>query len=384
MLGNFFKKAKEAVSNVTDAVRGVERVDWIHHAFPYSLEMMLDYDDARDLSRPLPPPGLEPAAAQYAETWYTTWATVRDGHIAPVSTLEQGDVAGAQQALAQWEAAIREAEVAQARLGDFRGSRHLVLANTNVHEALDSMVEHVRDYIGVRISGQDASEQAGEAIGQVVFIHTTMNNALLGFYADPSGAAAKAAEDAAFAPIEAMRNFGQDGPEMQPIQGVSLHDYVAGSAKLHAGMSADELAARLGVERPQWDQAAAEWLTRIQNYPMSVGQQYGALMSQPHPKLDAAPGGGASNAARLSSDRDFYIECAAAMAAAAEAGIDAGGYLETNYQVTTQQVAGAGVTWMSDLRNVDSLITLQQAKQREIAAKIAAQSGPGIADDIQF
>ncbi len=387
MLGKFFKKAKEAVSNVSDAVRGVQQVDWIHHAFPYSLELMLDHDDARDLSRPLPPANLEPAAVQYADTWYNTWASVRDGHIAPVSLLEQGNLPQAQQALSQWEAAIRDADVAQARLGDFRGGRHLVLANADIFQALEAMAEDVRSYFGVRIAGQDATNEATNAIGQVVQIHTLMNNALLGFYVDPAGTAAKMAEDAAFAPIEAMRAnlSNQDGPELQPILGVSLHDWVAASAKIHQGMSADTVAQILGVERPQWDQASAQWTQRVQDYPMSVGMKYGTLMSQPHPKFDAPQAGGASsNASRLASDREFYIECAAAMAAATEAGLDAGGYLETNYGVTVAQVASAGVTWGMDLRNVSTLLTLQEAKKQEIAAKIKASSGPGIADDIQF
>ena len=155
---------------------------------------------------------------------------------------------------------------------------------------------------------------------------------------------------------------------------------------MHAGVPGDEIARILGVERPQWDQASAEWTQRVQMFPMTVGMEYANLMSRPHPKLDAAgsAGGAPSNAARLSTDRDFYIECAAAAAAATEAGLDAGGYLESNYGVTVAQVGSAGVNWMMDLRNADSLITLQQAKQREIAARIASQTGPGIADDIQF
>ena len=64
MLGKFFKKAKEAVSGISDAVRGVEHVDWITHVFPYSLEMLMGPDEARHLSRPLPPPGLDPRSEE--------------------------------------------------------------------------------------------------------------------------------------------------------------------------------------------------------------------------------------------------------------------------------------------------------------------------------
>ena len=190
MLGKFFKKARETVSGISDAVRGVEHVDWITHAFPYSLEMLMDVDEARDLSRPRPPAGLDPAAVQYADAWYGIWARVRDGHVAPVQAVEAGDVAGSQQALAQWEAQLAQADVEQARLGEFRGNRHLVLANSDIRTTLGAMVEEVREYIGLRISGRDAMEHATGAITRVVSIHTSMNNALLGFYQDPSGAAA--------------------------------------------------------------------------------------------------------------------------------------------------------------------------------------------------
>ena len=108
----------------------------------------------------------------------------------------------------------------QARLGEFRGNRHLLLANSDIHTTLGAMVEEVREYIGLRISGQDAMEHATGAITRVVSIHTSMNNALLGFYHDPSGAAARAAENAAFAPIEAMRQVNPAAPELQLVLGV--------------------------------------------------------------------------------------------------------------------------------------------------------------------
>ena len=144
MLGKFFKKARETVSGISDAVRGVEHVDWITHAFPYSLEMLMDVDEARDLSRPRPPAGLDPAAVQYADAWYGIWARARDGHVVPVQAVEAGDVAGAQQALAQWEAQLEQADVEQARLGEFRGNRHLVLANSDIRTTLWAVVEEVR------------------------------------------------------------------------------------------------------------------------------------------------------------------------------------------------------------------------------------------------
>ena len=72
------------------------------------------------------------------------------------------------------------------------------------------------------------------------------------------------------------------------------------------------------------------------------------------------------------------------MAAVTEAGQSAETYLERNYRVTVAEVASAGTAWMSDMRNVGTLMTLQQEKQKEIAAKLQAEIGPGLADDIQF
>ncbi|VEG28433.1 DUF6620 family protein [Actinomyces howellii] len=381
-----------AARRMSNAVRGVEEVDWIHHAFPYSYELELFDEDARDIRRPQPPAGLDPAAFQYADTWYNIWAPVRDGHITPVSAVEAGDVAGANAAVVQWQQDIEAANTAQAQLGDFRGARTLVLANSDVYETLGAMVSLVREYIGARLQGGPSEDLAFEAIERVLSIHMTMNESLASFYADPTGAAAQAAEDAAFAPIEAMRQSmmgDPSAPELQPINGVSLHDYVAGSAKINEGWSNEQVAAVLGVERPQWEQANAGWVERMQTHMMTVGMQYSSLMSTPHPLFEAAAAAGAgpgagSQASRLKTDRDFYIECAAVMAAAQEAGVDPSGYLEANYQVTTTQVAGAGVQWMQDLRNADQLITLQQAKQREFASVFAQQMGPGIADDIVF
>ncbi|MDO4242872.1 MAG: hypothetical protein Q4C85_03805 [Actinomyces sp.] len=279
-----------AARRMSNAVRGVEEVDWIHHAFPYSYELELFDEDARDIRRPQPPAGLDPAAFQYADTWYNIWAPVRDGHIAPVSAVDAGDVAGANAAVTQWKQNIEAANTAQAQLGDFRGARTLVMANSDVYSTLEAMVSLVQEYIGARLQAGPSEDLAFEAIERVLSIHMTMNESLATFYADPTGAAAAAGGDPA------------------------------------AG----------------------------------------------------------SQASRLKTDRDFYVECAAVMAAAQEAGVDPSGYLESNYQVTSTQVAGAGVQWMQDLRNASQLITLQQAKQKEFAAVFAQQMGPGIADDIVF
>ena len=57
----------------------------------------------------------------------------------------------------------------------------------------------------------------------------------------------------------------RDSPKLQPINGVSLETYVQVSATPRAGRSnvAAEDAARAGVSRQDWIEAAASWQLRI-------------------------------------------------------------------------------------------------------------------------
>ena len=253
-------------------------------------------DDSTNLKRPEPPVGTDPAAVQYANQWYAIWESVRDGHMAPVSAIENGDVPGASSALAQWRQQIEAAATETARLGDFNGNRILVASDDEVHQALEGLVSLVEEYVGQRLNGEVTEDTATDAIGYVIGVHTTMNDAMQAFYNDPTGAGYRAVEDAAFAPLEAMRQqVNPNAPELAPIEGISLHDYVAGAAKMHTGMNADQICQVLGVERPQWERACKGWMERVQQHPMSVGMQYSTLMSQPHPLLavdlsEVAPG----------------------------------------------------------------------------------------------
>jgi len=303
VLGNLFNKAKDAASqaayaatSVANAARGVEEVDWIRHAFPYRYSVSMFADDSPNLKRPEPPVGTDPAAVQYANQWYAIWESVRDGHMAPVSAIENGDVPGASSALAQWRQQIEAAATETARLGDFNGNRILVASDDEVHQALEGLVSLVEEYVGQRLNGEVTEDTATDAIGYVIGVHTTMNDAMQAFYNDPTGAGYRAVEDAAFAPLEAMRQqVNPNAPELAPIEGISLHDYVAGAAKMHTGMNADQICQVLGVERPQWERACKGWMERVQQHPMSVGMQYSTLMSQPHPLLavdlsEVAPG----------------------------------------------------------------------------------------------
>lgn len=397
------------------------RVD-VAHGFSRPMDHGLPGDEIAFLQYPQAPATLPPGAADYARAWWQPWGGLLEGHIDIARALEAGDAAGAQQLLYRWEQGISQARTAAHQLGDFNGARTLSVAVDDVNEHFENVADALREYMNCRSLGQDPSGAVESAQACIVNMHVALNRPVAAFFADPSGAATAQAEAEAYAGMPGMGGMagmpgmpgmmpgaGADtsGPEFAPVQGVSFHDYVAGSQRIQEGVSADVVAKVLGVERPMWDAAANEWLTRMtQTHPMSVGMQYTPLSQTPHPRLTpeacAAAGGGPSalpggvdNSGRLRTDMDFYIEAAAAGQAAAEAGIDAGGYLESNYGVTVMQVSNAGVAWMSNPANISRITTLQQAKAKEIFTSITGYSNdvaPGalpdgvedIAADIEF
>jgi len=349
------------------------------------------------LPKPQPPAGFPADAYEYADKWLDLWERALEPQFEFYEQIDTNkSVPGAQDALERWEGVLRAIDTEATQLGDFKGARNLVLGNSDMHESVDTYIEVSRDYLAKRIDWdsldqEDKQEIIYDCIGTLFGFYTRRNEILAGFYQDPSGQAARQAEEEAFAPLMAMRNVDTSAPELQPIAGVSLHDFVAGSQRLHANAPIEEITTILGIERPQWDQAAAEWQHRIGTHPMTVGVEYSNLMSQPHPLFSGAAGAGSSqtgqagnNSARLSTDRNFYVEVAAAMGAAGEAGIDTDGYLHEHYGVSIAEAGAAGVTWMSDITQAGDLTTLIRSRQAEIAKEIAQLAGPGAADDIEF
>lgn len=385
------------------------RVD-VAHGFSRPMDHGLPGDELALLQYPQAPAALPPGAADYARAWWQPWGGLLDGHVEIARAIEAGDAAGAQQLLYRWEQGIKHATTSCHQLGDFNGARTLSAAIDEVSSAFEQVCDGLREFMSARSMGRGTEDIVESAQASIVNMHVALNRPVAAFLADPSGSATAQAEAAAYGELAAMmQGAGVDtsGPEFAPVQGVTFHDYVAGSQRIQEGVSADVVASLLGVERPMWDAAASEWLDRMtRTHPMSVGMQYTSLSQTPHPRLSAeacaAAGGGASGlpagvdgSGRLRSDMDFYIEAAAAGQAAAQAGIDAGGYLESNYGVTIMQVSNAGIAWMSDPANISRITTLQEARAKEIYTSITGYStdaAPGrmpdgvedIAADIEF
>ena len=385
------------------------RVD-VAHGFSRPMDHGLPGDKMAFLHYPQAPAALPPGAADYARAWWQPWGALLEGHVEIARAIEAGDTAGAQQLLYRWEQGIKHAATSGHQLGDFNGARTLVMAIDEVSPAFERVADELREFMSARSMGRGTEDIVESAQASIVNMHVALNEPVAAFFADPSGAATAQAEAEAYGDLSAMMSgmsVDASGPEFAPVQGVTFHDYVAGSQRIQEGTSPDVVATILGVERPMWDAAANEWLTRMtQTHPMTVGMQYTSLSQTPHPRLTAeacAAAGGASsslpggvdNSGRLRTDMDFYIEAAAAGQAAAQAGIDAGGYLESNYGVTVMQVSNAGIAWMSNPASISRITTLQEAKSKEIYTAITGYStdlAPGevpqgvedIAADIEF
>ncbi|MBN8584103.1 MAG: hypothetical protein J0M37_03345 [Ignavibacteria bacterium] len=58
-------------------------------------------------------------------------------------------------------------------------------------------------------------------------------------------------------------NGGKD--VLAPVEGISFEDWAKANAGIASGKSVDETAKLLGVDRPRWDRANEEWLSRMKN-----------------------------------------------------------------------------------------------------------------------
>lgn len=183
-------------------------------------------------------------------------------------------------------------------------------------------------------------------------------------------------------------------PLLQPIHGVSLFDYAAGTVKIGAGTPESEVLSILGFDKPQWDEAGFTWQQRMEEDPeMAVMTLYSKYFGEldKHPKLGNSDGTNTSqtqvsenlNFERIKNDEKFYYELAAEREAAAEVGKDGGQYILDKYGINLIDFQAQAMVWMRS-GNVQSMITYQYEKKEEYLAKFQKEMGGTIADDIDF
>lgn len=191
----------------------------------------------------------------------------------------------------------------------------------------------------------------------------------------------------------------QDNPLLQPIHGLTLNDYAAITVKISQGADIEAICKAMGIEPAIWEEINVLWGKRMQeDSSFTVQTLFGQYFAEgaSHPKLANLTAGvpvsaeGAANLERLRSDRYFYEELCGARIAAYEYGLDGAQWVLDNFGITLgdfQAVASEyGIqqnrNWTSE--EVMHFANYQQEKQKEYAAKFAAEQGGNIADDVNF
>ncbi|MFZ2266892.1 MAG: DUF6620 family protein [Azonexus sp.] len=188
-----------------------------------------------------------------------------------------------------------------------------------------------------------------------------------------------------------------DNPLLQPIHGLSLKDYAAITLKISQGVDVGAICTAMGIEPAIWEEVNVLWCKRMQeDDSFTVQTLFGQYFSEgaSHPKLAALQAGGAAggnaNLDRLRSDRYFYEELCGARQAAYEYGLDGAQWILENFAISLgdfQAVAMEHLTLQNQNWNSDDAtryMDYQQEKQKEYAAKFAAEQGGNIADDVSF
>ncbi|MBV7440596.1 hypothetical protein KRX57_04120 [Weeksellaceae bacterium TAE3-ERU29] len=186
-------------------------------------------------------------------------------------------------------------------------------------------------------------------------------------------------------------DFDENNPLLQPIHGIRLEDYAAAASRLANGMTEEQVAKALGVERPQWDEANQLWIKRMQQDTDFVvtglyGQYFATADS--HPKFqdleeDSSMPTNQENLQKINSDPYFYYELAGAIQAAYEYGMDGAQWLRDNYGLSIGEFQGVAMKWMTTT-DMSKMLGYQEQKAKEYGEKFAKEQGGNIADDVEF
>lgn len=186
-------------------------------------------------------------------------------------------------------------------------------------------------------------------------------------------------------------------PYLEPIHGISLRDYAAIATKLTSGVPEDAIFKAMGIDKAVWEEVNTLWPKRMQqDSSFTVVTLYGQYFMEgaTHPKLEALQADtsdeGKSNLEKIRTDQYFYEELCGARQAAYEYGLDGAQWILDNYGITLrdfQAVAMEHMTARNQNWNSDEIThfhNYQQEKQKEYAARFAAEQGGNVADDVEF
>ncbi len=185
-------------------------------------------------------------------------------------------------------------------------------------------------------------------------------------------------------------------PLLAPIHGLTLRDYTAMNNKLGQGVDAKEVLKAMGIEQAILDELNVIWPKRMQEDPgFKIATLMGQYFKDDHPKLmhlkAATSAAGQANLEKLKTDAYFYEELAGARQAAYEYGLDGAQWIVDNFGINLGDFQEVAMKWMTertgknwDTAKIQEMQNYQEQKQKEYAAKFAAEQGGNVADDVEF
>ncbi len=188
-----------------------------------------------------------------------------------------------------------------------------------------------------------------------------------------------------------------NNPFLEPVHGISLRDYTAMCLKISAGVDYNEVCRAMGIESVIWEELNTIWPQRMgEDTSFTVTTLFGQYYAEnvTIPQLDNIKAEvseeGIANLERIKTDRYFYEELAGARQAAYEYGIDGAQWILDNYGINLADFQSVAMQWMTEQNqnwNSEEIMEFsnyQQEKQKEYAAKFAAEQGGNVADDVEF
>lgn len=187
-----------------------------------------------------------------------------------------------------------------------------------------------------------------------------------------------------------------NNPLYAPIHGISLYDYAGICHFMSKNIPQEKILEAMGIDKAVWEEVNLLWPERMkEDGSFGVSVKFGEYFNtgSQHPKLvglQAATAGDNPNLDRLKTDQYFYEELCGARTAAYEYGLDGAQWILENYGITLGDFQSVAMQWATeqqqnfDTKKIIALNNYQQEKQKEYAAKFAAEQGGNVADDIEF
>lgn len=188
-----------------------------------------------------------------------------------------------------------------------------------------------------------------------------------------------------------------NNPLLEPIHGISLRDYAEIAMKLGQGVPENDIFKAMGIDSTIWDELNTVWPNRMaEDTSFSVTVLYGQYFADgiQNPKLVALSANvsaeGNANLEKMKSDPYFYYELAGARQAAYEYGLDGAQWILDNFGINLIDFQSVAMELMTkrnqefSTEDIHHYSDYEQAKQKEYAAKFAAEQGGNVADDVEF